>query len=311
MLRFEGELGPAVLLDGEARRPKSVLVVTGRAVGASETPAMHVPMTVTALIELQTSISLLRRQLRRMAARASDLPMRAQEWKIGERMGAEPDLLRQTRPTNARVTVLASIAELRLVHLRMTGNAVRAHAGRLDVAFIVAGLALRLRVTGGQTQPGMIGPDVVDPSPVGFVVTRTALGSGEGAVVRVLVAGHAVGLQSEKGRSSTAVLLVVTVLAAHRLVSALEWPARLAMVESLLSPSGPTHELGVSPEMLDMASAAGLLPILPRRVQALPTANPRAEVLVAAKTGFGIEAFARRVTFAAVRIAIDLGVGTG
>ena len=83
------------------------------------------------------------------------------------------------------------------------------------------------------------------------------------------------------------------------------------MVESLLSPSGPTHELGISPEMLDMASAAGLLPILPRRVQALPTANPRTEVLVAAKTGIGIEALARRVAFAAVRIAIDLGVGTG
>jgi hypothetical protein len=43
-------------------------------------------------------------------------------------------------------------------------------------------------------------------------------------------------------------------------------------------------------------------------VQALPSANPDAKIVMAAKAGIGVEAFARRVAFAAVRIAIDVGM---
>jgi hypothetical protein len=83
------------------------------------------------------------------------------------------------------------------------------------------------------------------------------------------------------------------------------------MVEPLLSPSGPTHELGISSKMLDMTSSTGLLPILLRGVQALPSTNPDAKIVMAAKTGIGVEAFARRVAFAAVRITIDVGMRAG
>jgi predicted naringenin-chalcone synthase len=52
MPAFEGELGSAVLLDGEACGPESVLIVAGPAVRVSKRAAMRVTMTVSTLLEL-------------------------------------------------------------------------------------------------------------------------------------------------------------------------------------------------------------------------------------------------------------------
>ena len=60
---FERKLGSPVLLDGEASRPEPVHVVARGAVDGTESSAMHVSMTVGALIELETSKSLLRGKL--------------------------------------------------------------------------------------------------------------------------------------------------------------------------------------------------------------------------------------------------------
>ncbi len=156
----------------------------------------------------------------------------------------------------------------------------------------------------------MIGPDVGDLSPVALVVARGALGPDERSFVRIFVAGDAVGLQSEEARGAAPIPAVVAILAGYRTVSALQRPTRLAMVEPLLSASGPAHELRVSSEVLHVASAARLLPILPRGVQALPFTDPDAEVVMTSQTGVGIETFAGRVAFAAVRVAVDLGMGS-
>lgn len=63
MFAVERKLGAAMLLDGEQSGPESLLVMTGLAVGVAETPAMHVFVTVTALVELETAIALLHRKL--------------------------------------------------------------------------------------------------------------------------------------------------------------------------------------------------------------------------------------------------------
>lgn len=209
------------------------------------------------------------------------------------------------------MATLASITELRFMHLRMTCDTVRAHAWRRDVAFIVTGLALRLGVARREAQARMIGPDVGDLSPVALVVAGGALGTGELSFVRIFVARDAVGLQSEERWGATSIAAVVAVLAYDRTVGALERPTRFAMVEPLFLPSGPAHELGVPSEVLDMTSAAGLLAILPSCVQAQTAPDSDAEVVVTGQTGAGIEPFAARVAFAAIRVAIDLGMGTG
>ena len=237
--------------------------------------------------------------------------MRANEREVGERVSAQTDLLRQARPADARVAVLASVAELRFVYLRVAGDTVRAHARRRDIAFVMAGFALCLRVTARKAQNRMIRPDVLDFGPVGFIVAGSALGPGEGAVVRIFVAGDTVALQPEKSRGATPILAVVAILTSRRTMSAFEGPTRLAMVESLFAPAGPTHQLGVSSEMLDMTSATRLLSVLSRGVQALSPANSDAELVVTGQAGVGVESFARRVAFAAIRIAVDLGMRAG
>jgi len=60
---FERKLGSPVLLDGEASRPEPVHVVARGAVDGTEGSAVHVSMTVPALIELETAKSLLRGKL--------------------------------------------------------------------------------------------------------------------------------------------------------------------------------------------------------------------------------------------------------
>lgn len=307
----EGELGSAVLLDGELRRPEPVLVVAGRAVCLSKRPAMHVSMAVGALLELQATISPLRGKLGRVALVTCNTLMQTFERKDGERMSAEPDLLRQPGPADARMATLTSIAELGFMHRRMAGDAVRAHAWWRDVAFIVASLALRFGVARREAQARMIGSDVGNFRPVALVVAGGAFGARKRPFVRVFVAGDAVRLQSEEGRGATSIAAIVAILAGHRNVSPLERPTRLAMVESLLSASGPAHELRVSSQMLDMTSAARLLLILPRGVQAQAPTDPNAELVVTTKTRVGIEAFAARVALAAVLVAFDLGMGAG
>lgn len=81
------------------------------------------------------------------------------------------------------------------------------------------------------------------------------------------------------------------------------------MIESLLPPTGPAHELRVSSEMLDVTSTAGLLPVLTRSVQAQTPTEPDAEVVMTGQTGVGIDAFAARVAFAAICVAFELSVG--
>ena len=194
MLAFEWELRSTMLFDGEQRGPEPMLVVATRAVGRAEAAAMDVPMAVPALLKLQASVPPLHRKLGRVAAFAHNLSVRSLEGKRRLRVSAKPDLLRQPEPTNAGVTVLASVPEHGLVDLGVTGHALRAHAGRGDVALIVTGLALRLRVTGGEAQPRMIPPNIGDFAPVGFIVARDALLPAKPVVVWILVTRGARGL---------------------------------------------------------------------------------------------------------------------
>jgi hypothetical protein len=124
------------------------------------------------------------------------------------------------------MAAFAAFSELRVVHLRMTGNAFRSSAGGSRVSPIVTSLALRLGVTSCEAQTGMILPDVGDLPPVGFVVAGRAFGILEPALMGILVAGHTVGPQTEEGGVSTPVATVVTVFTLDRRMSALERPAR-------------------------------------------------------------------------------------
>ena len=245
-----------------------------------------------------------------MTTFARDLPVQTLQGKRRLRMRAQSDFFRQPRPANAGMTVLAPISELRLVHLRMTGNAFRARTGSRDVALVVTGLALGLRVARSEAQAGMISPDVCDLAPVGFVVARRAFLPGKGPLVRIFVTGHTLGLQPEKRGVAAPVLTIVTVLASSRRMSTPERPPRLAVVETLLGAARPPDQSRVPSKVLDVASAAVPAAILsPVQTRLLPYLG--AQVIVAPKASIRVDSFARRVTFAAVRIAIDLGMATG
>ena len=84
----EGELGLAVLLDGELRRPEPMLVVARRAVRVSKRTAMYVSMAVATLLELQATISPIRGKLGRVTLVTCNTLMQSFEWKHGERMSA-------------------------------------------------------------------------------------------------------------------------------------------------------------------------------------------------------------------------------
>lgn len=172
------------------------------------------------------------------------------------------------------MAALAAVSELRVVHLRVTGNAFRSSAGRGRVSLIVTSLALRLGVTSCEAQTGMIPPDVGDLTPVGFVVTGRAIGSLEPPFVRILVAGHTVGPQTEKRGVSAPVATIVTVFTSNRCVSALERPPRQSMVEAGWATARPPDELGVSSQMLDVTLATRLVTILtPVQARLLPNAS--------------------------------------
>lgn len=308
MFPLEREFRATVLLYREARGPESMLIVASGTVRVSEGPAMRIPVTVAALLELQAPIPFLCRKLRRMTAVARDLLMQALEREVRKRMRAQPDLLGQARPADTRMAVFAPVAELGLVHLRMARNAIRSLARRLDVAGVVAGFTFRLGVPGCEAESRVIGPNVRDIGPIGLVVAGRALGPREGSVVRVFVTGDAIGLQPKIRRRTPPVLLVVAVLARRRPMGAFEGPAGLPMLKSVLPPARPANELRLSTEMLDVTTATGLVPILARGMETKPPTNPNAEVVVASEAGIRVEPLARRMTFAAVRVAVDLGV---
>ena len=224
MLANQRELGATVLLYAEQCRPKPVLIMAGPAIGSSEAASMDVAMTVGALLKLQAPIPPLHGELGRMATFARDLTVRAFEGKCRLRMRAQSDFLRQPRPANAGMAVLTSVSKLRFVHLGMTSHALRAHAGRRNVALVVAGLALRLGMARREAQTGMVSSDVGDLAPIGFVVARSAFLPCKSSLMGIFVTGHTLGLQSEKRSVATPIAAIVTVGASSRLVSTLEWP---------------------------------------------------------------------------------------
>jgi hypothetical protein len=150
-----------------------------------------------------------------MATLARDALVRAHQGKRRLRMRAQPDLFRQPCPANTGVAVFTSISELRLVHLRVTGHALRAHARSRNVALVVTGLALRLGMARCEAQTRMVLPDVVNLAPIGFVVTGGAFLPPKGPLMGIFVAGHTVGLQAEEGCVSAPVTNIVTVLASR------------------------------------------------------------------------------------------------
>ena len=146
MSSFQGELCVLVLRNGEPRGPEPVLIVAGRTVGSSKFTSVRVAMTVRTSLELQASIAACDRELWTMAPVACDFGMQSLQRKGCLRMSAKTDLSRQSRPANAGMAVLTSISELRFMHLRVAGNALRTRAGSCNVAFVVTSLALRLGV---------------------------------------------------------------------------------------------------------------------------------------------------------------------
>ena len=153
----------------------------------------------------------------------------------------------------------------------------------------------------------MAAPGVRDLAPVGFIVARGAFGVGEPAFVGILVAGYAVRLQAEKRRMAAPVLAIVTVIAFHRRVSALERPTRLAMVETLARATWPPNQPCVSSEVLYVTLAA-VLPSILATVQARLLSYPSTQVIVAAKTGIGIEPLTRGMALVAFRISLEVGM---
>lgn len=242
-----------------------------------------------------------------MALLARHLSMLSLEGKRGEWMGAKADLLREPRPTNARVAALTPVPELGVVDLGVTGNALRACARRVGVALVVTSLALRLRMPRRETQARVIAPDVGDLGPVGLVVARSTLGSRKPVLVRILVARDALGLQSKKGRVPTTVPAIMTFLTSSRGVSSFERPPRESMVEAVPRTAGPPNELGIPSEMLDVTLAAVLSSIF-ATVQARLLPDPRPEIVVAGETSVGIESLTRGVAFVAFRIPLELRV---
>ena len=150
-----------------------------------------------------------------MATLARDALVRAHQGKRRLRMRAQPDLFRQPCPANTGVAVFTSISELRLVHLRVTGHALRAHARSRNVALVVTGLALRLGMARCEAQTRMVSPDIGDFAPIGLVVARSAFLPCKGSLMGIFMTGHAFGLQPEKRSVTPPVANVMTVLASN------------------------------------------------------------------------------------------------
>jgi hypothetical protein len=243
-----------------------------------------------------------------MATIASDFGMHALQRESRHRMGAKADAPWQPQPSNVGVTPLALVSKLGLVNLRMACDTIRAHGRGLCIALVVTGRALRLCMTASEAQAGMIASDIRDLAPVGFVVARSACSLGKPASMRVFVTGCAIGLQAEKRRMTAPVLAIVAIATSNRCVSPLERPTRLAMVEALRSAPRPSDELGIPSQVFDVALAAILASIF-ATMQTCTFSYPSTQVVVATKTGVGIEALAGGMTFVAFRVAFQVGVG--
>ncbi|KPK15522.1 MAG: hypothetical protein AMJ62_08925 [Myxococcales bacterium SG8_38] len=207
------------------------------------------------------------------------------------------------------MAVLASVSEARVVHLRMAGYAFRSGAGGDGIPLIVARLAFRSGVTSSEAQTGVILASIGDLAPVGFVVTRRAFRAGKAALMRVLVAGHAVGVEPEKRLMAAAILPIVALLAPYRGMGAFERPAGQTVIEPGLPAARPAHEQSVSSEMLDVAATAWLVSIL-AAMKTGALADAGGEVVVARKTRVGVDSPSRGVALAAVCIPLEIGMVT-
>jgi len=263
-------------------------------------------MAVAALIELELPVATLRREFGRMTALTRSVSMQPLEREPCFRVRLQPDLARETQPTNAGVAVFAAIAKRSIMHLRVTGDTGRSHARGRDVALVVAVLALGFRMPGREAQTGMVGSDVVDLSPVGFVVTRCALCAGKRALVRIFMTGDAIATQPQICRVASTIGHVVTLRAANRCVRASERPAGHSVVEPRFAPPRPPNELGVSPEVLDVTTATVLLLIVWAAMEPLSLPDASTKIVVTSETGVGIESSPGRVALATVGVAIDL-----
>ncbi len=205
------------------------------------------------------------------------------------------------------MAALATVSEIRFVHVRVAGDTVRTRARWSDVALVVTSLALRPGMSSCEAQHRVIRPNVHDLAPVGFVVAGGALGALEPTLVRIGVAGGALGVEPQERTMAPAISTIVAVFTGDRGMGTFQPPARQSMVESFRFASRPSHELGVASEVLDVATAALLAPVLaPMKTGFLPNSNR--QVVVASKTGVGIDPLPRQMTLAAVGIALEIGV---
>lgn len=225
-------------------------------------------------------------------------------------MRSQPDLARKTHPANPAVTGVALVAEVRVVHRCMARNTIGTRRGGRAVPAIMTGLALHFGMAASKAEHGMVLFNASDLAPIGLVVARDAFGACKSAFVRVLMAGNAFGLQSEKRGVSASVAAVVAVVASNRSVRSLERPPRLTMIETRRAATRPAHEFCVSPEMLDVTLATLLAAIFSSMETCLLSYAPR-QVVVAPEAGVGVEPFAGRMAFAAMRVSIDVRMTTG
>lgn len=237
--------------------------------------------------------------------------MQSLEREPGLRVRLQADLARQTQPTNAGMAVFATVTKGSVVHLGVTGDARRSHAWGLNVALVVAVFALRLRVSGRETQARMVGSDVVDLSPIGFVVTRRALCAGKRALMGIFVTGNAIAAKPQVRGVSSSIGNVVTLRTANCAVRAPERPTGHSMIEARFAPLRPANELRVPSEMLDVTAAAVLLLILRAAMKTLACSDAGAQIVVASETGIRVDSSPGRVALAAIGIAIDLCVRAG
>jgi hypothetical protein len=82
------------------------------------------------------------------------------------------------------------------------------------------------------------------------------------------------------------------------------------MIEALRPAARPADEPRIPSKMLDVTATA-VLPAILASMKACLLSYLDAQVIVAAKAGVRIDPLACRVTFAAVCIAIDIGMGVG
>lgn len=170
VLSKQGKRSLRVLLHAEACWPKTMLVVARCAIARSECSAVSIAVAVAAALEAQLPVPLRRRELRRMATSTRHFAMQSFEREGGLWMCAKSDLSGEPQPANTRMATLASLTKWSLVHRRMARHTCRSRTRRIDVALVVASLALRLCMTRGEAEPRVIASNVANPLPIALVV---------------------------------------------------------------------------------------------------------------------------------------------